>query len=82
MRSVPVRQSYPESVLHFDDGAVEDGGLCIMGNIDDPHDVLIGGWRNGLSHFFQEVFGVDSSFAFCKEAMLPVYTVLGLDLPR
>lgn len=72
--------SYPESVLRFDDGAVEDGGLHVVRNADDPRHLLTRGRRNGLAHFFDEVFGADVALAFRKEAVLPVHHVLGLDL--
>lgn len=73
---------YPESVLHFDDIAVVDGGLHIMGDGDDSCDVLVRRRGDGLSHLFKEVFSADSSLPCCKEAVLSVHTVLGLDLAR
>lgn len=53
-----------------------------MGDGDNLCNIYVGGWRDGLSDFFQEVFRTESSFALCEEAVLPVHTVLGLDLTR
>lgn len=74
--------AYPESVLSFDDVAVEDRGLHVTGNGDDPCDGFFCRWRDGVSHLFQEVFSMDPSLPSCKETVLSVQTVLGLDLTR
>lgn len=73
-------ETYPESVLHFDVAAVEDGGLQIMRDGEDLCDIYAGRRRDGLTHLFKEVFSTESSFPICKEAVLSVHTVLGLDL--
>lgn len=78
----PGQFSHPESILGFDDGAVEDGGLGIVRNVDDPGDVLTRGRRNGVAHFLYEVLGADIASTISEEAVLPVHGVLGLDLTR
>lgn len=82
MKPLLVSWSYPESVLGFDDGAVEDGGLCILGDAYDLSDILTCGRRNGRTHFFYKVFGAAITSALCKKAMLSVHSVLRLDLTR
>lgn len=74
--------SYPQPVLCFDDGAAEDGGLCIVGDVDDLGDVLTRGRRDGLAHLLYEVFGVVISRAIGEEAMLSVDAVLRCDRTR
>ena len=74
--------SYSQSVLHFDDTAVQDGGLCVMGNSDDSCHLFTSRRGDGVSYFFQEVFSMNFSLAFCKETMFSVQTVFGLDLSR
>ena len=71
--------AYPDSVLCFEDTAVEDGGLHVMWDGDDSCNFFTSRRRDGLSHLFQEVFSIEPSPPLCKEAMLAVQTVLGLD---
>lgn len=69
-------------MLRFYDAAIVDGGLHVMGDVDDFCDILVGRRGDGLPDFFYEVFSMESPLPSCKEAMLAVHTVLGLDLTR
>ena len=74
--------TYPQPVLHLDVAAVEDGGIHIMGDGDDPCDPFICRWKDRLSHLFKDVFSIKSSLPTCEEAMLSVHAILGLDFMR
>ena len=47
---------------------------------EDLCDVYAGRRRDRLTHLFKEVFCTELSPPICKEAVLSVHTVLGLDL--
>lgn len=71
-----------KSVLHFNDLAIEDGWLHIMRDGDDFCDFLVTRSRDGLSHFFTEIWSVELSLPFRKEAVFTVQTVFRSDLTR
>lgn len=77
-----MRAAYPESVLHFENVAIQNGGLHITGDGDYFCDFSVSRRKDGLSHLFKELFSTDFPLPFCKEAVLSVDTVLGLDLTR
>ena len=77
-----ISSSYPESVLHFEDGAVVDGRLHVVRDVDELCDLLAAGGRDGRPHLFDQIRRMKSSLASCKEALFNIHTELWPDFSR